>query len=92
MADAGKPGSIQPVACAASEARIIMHSVEAQPAGQCLLTGEPLIRQTPTLRRLGAIFARIFGRVSPQDHVVPRYEGYGWCDSSEREILNDAAR
>jgi hypothetical protein len=68
-----------------------MHSVEAQPASQCF-TGEPLIRPTPALRRLGAILARIFRRVSPQDHVVPDYEGYGWCDSSERQILNDAAR
>jgi hypothetical protein len=69
-----------------------MYSIEAQPAAQCLLTGEPLIRQTSPLRRLGAIFASVLGWVSPQDHVVPGYEGYGWCDSSERQILDDTAR
>jgi hypothetical protein len=72
--------------------RIVMHSVEARPAGQCLLSCEPLIRWTVALCRLGAIFARIFGRGRRQDHVVPGYEGYGWCDSSERQFIDHAAR
>jgi hypothetical protein len=74
------------------EWRIVMHTVEARLGGQRLLSCEPLIRWTVALGRLGAIFANIFGGDSRQDDVVPGYEGYGWCDSSERQILDQATR
>ena len=69
-----------------------MHTVEARLGGQRLLSCEPLIRWTVALCRLGAMLRQHLRTGSRQDHVMPGYEGYGWCDSSERQILDQAAR
>lgn len=69
-----------------------MYAAQARPAVQSLFGGESAITRPRPFRRLKAKLAAIFGRrASVKQRAVPGYEGYGWCDSSERGLLDDIA-
>jgi len=69
-----------------------MFSVQAQPVFESPLSREIAAREAFAVRRFWALFAVIFQRRRrTQRPAVPGYEGLGWCDSAERQILDGIA-
>ena len=68
-----------------------MDSLPAQPANPLPSEGAAS-EQALALRGLKLIFAAVFKRPAKRVDVVPGFEGYGWCDSCERQILDDLQR
>jgi hypothetical protein len=68
--------------------RVAMDSVQAKPADQRRLTGQADIKRASG-RFKAFVTAILRRRDATTDHVVPGYEGYAWCDSSERQLNAD---
>jgi hypothetical protein len=68
-----------------------MDSLPTRPANRLSSQGSAS-KQSWAFRRFKSVFAAVFKRRVRQAEVVPGFEGYGWCDSCEREILDDVQR
>ena len=66
-----------------------MQSLQAQTVDRLPFATNSGIRRAPAFGRLTALFDALRLRKIAQTHVVPGYEGYGWCDSSERQLNFD---
>lgn len=66
-----------------------MHLLQTQTADHLRFPSSP-IGSAPLFGRMARFFRTILRlRKVAQTHVVPGYEGYGWCDSSERQLNFD---
>jgi hypothetical protein len=69
-----------------------MNSLQALLVPQPALPERPCTGGFPTLRFLKATIARLSGHRSiSSTSGIPHYEGRGWCDATEQEVIMGTA-